>query len=106
MRPLSTEEDIGTKEHISTITTPHPHIPCNQVQNGTNPLSPVPHNQVFKSGLYIKVNVNDVQKKLKSISNNLAKWHKIGQMPLWRMNIKLAKLGIFSSNFSSNGDNN
>ena len=44
--------------------------------------------------IYIKVNVNAGQKKLKSISNNLAKiainWHKIGQMPLWRMNIKWA----------------
>ena len=41
----------------------------------------------FKIGLYIKVNVNTGQKKMKSISNNLAKmainWYKIGQMPLW-----------------------
>ena len=46
----------------------------------------------FKIGLYIKVNVNVGKTNLKSISNNLAKmiinWHKIGQMPLWRMNIK------------------
>ena len=43
----------------------------------------------FKIGIYIKVNVNN-----KFEVNNLAKmainWHKIGQMPLWRMNIKLA----------------
>ena len=48
----------------------------------------------FKIGLYIKVNVNVGQKKLKSISNNLAKmainWHKIGQMPHRRMDIKWA----------------
>ena len=47
----------------------------------------------FKIGLCIRVNVNAGQKKLKSISNKLAKmvisWHKIGQMPLWHMNIKL-----------------
>ena len=34
------------------------------------------------------------KKKLKSISKSLAKmeinWHKLGQMPLWRMNIKWA----------------
>ena len=47
----------------------------------------------YKIGLYIKVNVNAGQKKLKSISNNLAKmainWHKIGQMPLSHKNINL-----------------
>ena len=49
----------------------------------------------FKMGLYIKVNINDWQKKFEvHISEHLAKmamnWHRIGQMPLWRANIKLA----------------
>ena len=48
----------------------------------------------FKIGLYIKVNVN-----VKSLSNKLDKmainWHKIGQMPLWRMNINGHNLFIF-----------
>ena len=43
---------------------------------------------------------------LKSLSNNLAKiainWHKIGQMPLWLMNIKWA----FHPILTSDGDNN
>ena len=47
----------------------------------------------FKIGLYMKVNVNDGQNIFEvHISNSLVKmainWHKIGQMPLWRMNIK------------------
>ena len=45
--------------------------------------------------LYIKVNVNDRQNKFEvHISKHLAKmainWHKIGQMPLFGKNIKLA----------------
>ena len=47
----------------------------------------------FKIGLYIKVNVNKWQYKSEvHISKHLAKmtinWYKIGQMPLWRVNIK------------------
>ena len=51
----------------------------------------------FKIGLYIKINVNMGKTNLKYISKNLAKmainWHKIGQMPLWRMNIYLKMTG-------------
>ena len=48
-----------------------------------------------KISLYIKFNVNKVQKKFEvNISKHLAKitinWHKRGQMPLWRVNIKWA----------------
>ena len=46
----------------------------------------------FKIGLYIKLLLILGKRNLKSISNNLAKmainWQKIGQMPLWRINIK------------------
>ena len=49
----------------------------------------------FKLDLYIKVNVNNGQKKFEvHISKCLAKiainWHKIGQMPLLGKNIKRA----------------
>ena len=49
----------------------------------------------FILSLYIKVNVNDRHNKFEvHISKHLAKmainWHKIGQMPLFGKNIKLA----------------
>ena len=45
----------------------------------------------FKIGLYIKINVNAGQNKFEvRLAKMAMNWHKIGQMPLWRMNIKLA----------------
>ena len=49
----------------------------------------------LKIGLYIKVNVNERQNKCEVyISGHLAKmpinWYRIGQIPLWRVNIKRA----------------
>ena len=54
----------------------------------------------FKIGLYIKVNVNRGQNKFEvNISKHLAKmainWHKIGQMPLFNLNINWHNSVIF-----------
>ena len=45
----------------------------------------------FKIGLYIKINVNAGQNKFEvRLAKMAMNCHKIGQMSLWRMNIKLA----------------
>ena len=44
----------------------------------------------FKIDLYIKVNINDGQNEFNNLAKMAINWHKIGQMPLLRMNIKLA----------------
>ena len=56
----------------------------------------------FKIGLYIKVNVIEGQNKCEDhILKHLARnWQNIGQMPLFRVNIKLAN--SVTSHFSSN----
>ena len=76
----------------------------------------------FKICLHFKVNVTAGQNKFEvhiyQIAQNGHQLHKIGQMPLWRMDIIWPYLGRFSSNFDvifykclffkdkSNGDNN